>query len=130
MSFNRTVQVLSFKLTVVETFILGAVLAALAAVQQQISMSAQAHAAVAMAIVLIGGLAHPLTSTQFLAKIPVQVIGLVNAGLGAVLILNQSFDIGNGGRTAVAVVIVIATTWGFGPSPIPAPLAAAKSRHQ
>lgn len=127
MKFDRATQILSFKLTTLETFVLGALLAAAAAVQIHLKMSTQTHAAIAMAIVMIGGVVHPLTAKQFLSKIPVQVIAIVDAGLGALLIFTTQFHIGSFAQTAIAVVIVVATTWGFGPSPAPPLVPAGKS---
>lgn len=120
--------VLSFKLTTAETFILGAALAAAEGVNlsHALSLSATTHAAITIFIVVLGAVVQPITSVEFLAKIPAQIKAIVQGLLGAILIAQQSWHVSVVVTVIIGVILVIANTLGLGPSPEPVPPAAAK----
>lgn len=118
--------VLTAFLTPVETFILGAVLAVAEGVQLNVSMNPRIHYALSAGILVLGVLVKPLTPTQFLAKIPTQIVVLVQGVIGAVVILAQGWSLGSVGLTVLGVVLVAANTLGLGP-PGPVALPAAKA---
>lgn len=115
----RITSVLSVALTPVETFVLGAILAAAEGVQLHVTMSVHAHDAVAVAILLLGSVVSPLKPTAFLAKLPPHLIAIIQAILGALLLVVQNFGLGSVWLTVVGVVIVIASSLGIGPTPAP-----------
>ena len=130
---SRITTVLSVSLTPVETFVLGAILAAAEGVQLNVTMSAHAHDAMAVAIMLLGAVVSPITKAAFLAKLPPHLVTIIQAALGALLLVVQNFGLGSVWLTVVAVVIVIASSLGIGPAPAPvipapAPAPAAKGR--
>lgn len=119
----RITSVLSVALTPTETFLLGAILAAVEGVQLNVTMSVHAHDAVAVAIMLLGSVVSPLKPAQFLAKIPPHLVAIIQAALGALLLIVQNFGLGSVWLTVVGVVIVAASTLGIGPAPAPVPAA-------
>jgi hypothetical protein len=117
----RRTATVSFKLSTLETFILGAVLAAIEGVNLSaaIPMSAHTRDAITVVIVVLGAFVQPITAAQFLAKIPPEIKAIVQALLAGILIVQQSWSLGTALTVALGVAIVIANTLGIGPSAIP-----------
>lgn len=106
------------KLSKPEVLVFGIVLAALEAVQLNISMSAQAHAVVTVVIVVVSGAGvQAVSKTAFLAEIPASLATLISSLLGALLVLIGTFHIGHFWHVVIAVVVVISTALGIGPQP-------------
>lgn len=106
------------KLSKLEVLILGAVLAAAEGVQINITMSAQAHAVLTMAIVVLGGAGvQAISATAFLAALPAHLATIISSLLGGLLVLLGTISLSSAVHTLIAVVVVIATVLGVGPEP-------------
>jgi hypothetical protein len=105
-------------------FVLGAILAAAEGVQINITMSSDVHYALTCAIILLASIVKPLTAAQFLAKVPIEVLYVVQAGLGVLVIVSSHFDVSNLWHTVISVVIIAFAALGIGPAPAPASVVA------
>jgi hypothetical protein len=111
--------VVAFQLSKTWSFVLAALLTAGEAVQLNITMSTTAHNGLAIAIMMVASVVKPLAPGEFLASLPIEFVYIIQAGLGALLIVSTSFNMSSLAHTIVAVIIVAAGGLGIGPAPAP-----------